>query len=73
MTTTTTTPQIVQNAMPGNTLLLTLLGVGIGVLGLLASSQANVGPSIVAFGCLLAIWARIVQAAAHHRDVMTRP
>lgn len=60
------------NAVPPSAGILLLIAVVAGGVGLLLSSQASLGVSVVGFGCLLAIWARIAQAAGHHRDVMHR-
>lgn len=45
------------------TLALMLTGMAIGLIGLLASSEATFGTSLVGFACLLGIMARIFQAA----------
>lgn len=39
-----------------------------GLVGLVMSSQATSGVAIIAFGCLIAIVARLVQADKHHRE-----
>lgn len=48
-------------------LVLALLAAGIGLLSL---SQATAGVGMLAGACLLAICARIAQAARQHRDVL---
>jgi hypothetical protein len=57
---------------PTSTILLLLLGLGALALGALFLSQATMGVGLVAGACFLAIWARILQAGAHHTDVMSR-
>ena len=47
-----------------------LLAILACVFGLFAASQATGGVALIGFACLVAIWARIAQAAAHHRDHM---
>lgn len=49
------------------TAILVLVAALAGVVGLLFSSQATSGVAIVAFACLLAIFARIAQAAHQHQ------
>lgn len=53
--------------------LIVIVSLGIGVLGLLSVSVATQGVGIIAFACLLMIFARIVQAdAAGKRVVLTQ-
>jgi len=52
--------------------LLVFLGVVAGVLGLASLSQATAGVGGIAFGCLLAIFARMAQASAHHQQSRSR-
>lgn len=59
-------------AVPSSTVLLLFLAVVAGGFGLLNLSQATLGAGLIALGCLLAIWGRIHQAQAHHRDVMAK-
>ena len=49
---------------------LVFLSVVGGLLGLLFASQATMGVAFLAFSILLAVFARIVQANAHHAAVM---
>ena len=44
---------------------LAILGLIVGFIGLMSLSQATLGVGIIAFGCFLAILARIVQADKH--------
>lgn len=46
--------------------ILIIFAVGFGLFGLVFLSQATSGVGLIAFGCLLAICARIAQAASHH-------
>lgn len=50
------------------TIILAFCALLIGAFGFLLSTQATQGVSIIAFGCLLAICARLVQASAHHSE-----
>ena len=50
------------------TILMALGGLLLGALGVLLASQATQGVSLIAFGCLLAICARLAQASAHHTE-----
>jgi hypothetical protein len=50
------------------TALLVLLAICAGGLGLLFLSQATTGVGLIAGGCLLAIFARLVQAEQHQRE-----
>lgn len=52
------------------TILLALLAISLGVGGLLFTSQATLGVAIVGVGCIVAVWARIVQASDHHSAAM---
>ena len=45
-----------------------VLATLVGLIGVGALTGATQGVGIVAAGCLLAIFARIAQAGAHHRD-----
>jgi hypothetical protein len=38
-----------------------------GIFGVLLSSQATSGASVVGFAILVAVWARLVQAHDHHK------
>ncbi len=60
------------SAKPTGAYLLVLAAVLIGLLGLLFASQATGGAAVVGFACLLGIWARIWQAAVHHRDLVAQ-
>lgn len=53
--------------MEGLTVLLVVVAVIAGLIGLLFSSEATAGVAIISFACLLAIFARISQAAAQHQ------
>jgi hypothetical protein len=48
--------------------ILLMFSMIIGVIGLLFASQATAGPTIVAFACLLAIYARCAQADQQHKE-----
>jgi hypothetical protein len=50
------------------TILLVILAVLVGCGGLLFLSNATAGVGIIAFGCLLAILARIAQASDYESD-----
>ena len=52
-----------------------LFGVALitGLLGLVSLSNATAGIGGIAFGCLLAILARLIQAQRHHAQLMTVP
>jgi hypothetical protein len=53
--------------MPLFLMVVLLIGaLGAGGIGLLFLSQATAGVGLLAFGCLLAICARIAQAAGQH-------
>lgn len=58
------------NPFPIGSILLILVALAAAGLGLLFLSQATIGVGLIAGGCLLAVWARLVQASAHHRDLM---
>jgi hypothetical protein len=47
---------------------LLIFSIAIGLIGLLFASQATAGPTIVAFACLLAIYARCAQADQQHKE-----
>lgn len=49
--------------------IIAILAVGYGLLSL---SQATLGVGMIAIGCFVAILARLVQAAEHHR-ALSRP
>ena len=49
-------------------ILLVLVSLVIGAAGLLFLSNATVGVGLIAFACLLAIYARIAQVWEHRRD-----
>jgi hypothetical protein len=51
--------------------LLIVLAVVAATLGALQLSSATLGVGLVAIGCTFAILARIAQAAAHHRQVLS--
>ena len=60
-------------AMPSSTILLILFGVVLVGLGVLMLSEATRGVGLISAGCFLAIWARILQAGAHHHnDIRSR-
>ena len=54
----------------GFAIFLVFLAVIGGFLGLLFASQATMGVAFLAFSILLAVFARIVQANAHHAAMM---
>ena len=56
--------------VPAGAMLLLLGAVLLAAAGLLFMSNATSGVGLITFGCLLAVWARILQAGAHHKDVM---
>lgn len=58
--------------VPSSTTLLLIFALGLGTLGVLMLSEATRGVGLICFGCLLGVWGRIFQAAAHHRDAMRR-
>lgn len=58
--------------VPSSTTLLLIFALGLGTLGVLMLSEATRGVGLICFGCLLGVWGRIFQAAAHHRDAMHR-
>jgi len=58
--------------VPTSTSVLLLFAVGLGGLGFLMLSEATRGVGMIALGCLLAVWGRIFQAAAIHRDAVRR-
>lgn len=41
----------------------------IGLIGLVLASQATLGVAVVGFACLLAVAARMIQAAGHARSL----
>jgi hypothetical protein len=51
------------------TIALVVLSLLLAVLGLVLMSQATAGVGIIAFGCLVAILARIAQAGRHHNEL----
>ena len=53
--------------MPSSTMLLLLFGVIAVAGGLLTMTQATMGVGLVCAGCFLGVWARILQAGAHHQ------
>jgi len=52
--------------------LLVIVGLLAGFVGLATMSNATMGVGFIGFGCLLAILARIEQAARQHLAVMAR-
>ena len=55
---------------PAGTWLLMIAAFGAALLGLVTLSQATMGVGLLCGGCLFAIWARIVQAGAFHKELM---
>ena len=47
---------------------LIVFAVLVALVALAATSSATLGPSLMGFACLLAIFARLSQTAAHRRD-----
>lgn len=58
--------------VPTSTTVLLILAILLGLFGVLTLSEATRGVGMICFGCLLAVWGRIFQAAAHHRDGVRR-
>ena len=58
--------------VPSSTTLLLIFAFVLGTLGVLMLSEVTRGVGLICFGCLLGVWGRIFQAAAHHRDAMRR-
>ncbi len=54
--------------MPSSTILALLFGFVLMGLGVLMLSEATRGVGLICAGCFLAVWARILQAGAHHHD-----
>jgi hypothetical protein len=52
---------------------LLIVSIMVGIVGLLFTSQATAGPTIVSFACLLAIYARCAQAEQHHKERQAAP
>jgi hypothetical protein len=52
------------------TIFLVVLALLFGLGGLVFASEATAGVAAIAFGCLLAILARIEQAGRHHNEAM---
>jgi len=52
--------------MPSSTILALLFGVVLAGLGVVMLSEATRGVGLIAAGCFLGIWGRILQAGAHH-------
>jgi len=52
------------------TVVLIVFAVLFGLGGLVFASEATSGVAVIAFGCLLAIFARIAQAGRHHDETM---
>jgi hypothetical protein len=50
-------------------LVIALLG---GIVGFMFLSQATTGVGIIAFSCLIAILARVAQAADQHKEMLTK-
>lgn len=50
------------------TIILVVVAVLFGIAGLFFLSEATTGVGLLAFGCLLAIMARIAQAGAQHQE-----
>ena len=48
------------------------LALAFGALGALLTSEAMIGVAVIAFACLLGIIGRILQADAHHRELVKR-
>ena len=62
-------------ALMGGSLWATLLGGGAvvaGIVGMASLSQATSGVGFVAFGLLLAVFARMAQSARQHRQLMSK-
>lgn len=59
------------DGFPAIAALMLVAALGACGLGLLFASQATIGVAAVAVGCVLAVWARMLQASAHHRDAMS--
>jgi hypothetical protein len=57
---------------PAGAILLTLLGLVLAGIGAATLTQATLGVGLIAGGCFAAIFARIVQAGAHHRQMMRK-
>jgi hypothetical protein len=57
---------------PGGAVLLLLIAAGLLFVGMMFLTPATAGVGIVATACFLGIWARIVQAAAFHKDLVAR-
>lgn len=55
--------------MSSATILLLLAGVVACGIGALSLSQATMGVGFIGGGCFLAIWARVIQAGVHHREI----
>jgi hypothetical protein len=66
----TTPAPIVSEGVTMGTLLLVIVACIIAALGLALTSQATTGVGVMCGSVLLAIFARIAQAAAHHKAVM---
>lgn len=61
---------VVTAGTPPSAVLLLALAVGAGAFGFASLSQATAGVGMIAGGLLLAVWARIAQAAAFHKEQM---
>jgi hypothetical protein len=57
---------------PPSAVLLIILAVLAGLFGIAGASRATGGVAGIAFACLLAIFARIAQASAHHKAMMLK-
>lgn len=56
--------------MPSSTILLVGLGVVFAGLGVLMLSEATRGVGLICAGCFAGVWARVIQAGAHHHNVL---
>ena len=58
--------------MSAGAILFTLLAVLLAMFGAASLSQATAGVGVLCLALLLAIFARMAQAAGHHREMMNR-
>lgn len=63
-------PDTSSGLLGGLAVLLLLAAIAVGAGGMLFVSEATLGVAIIALACLIAIIARLVQAAAHNRAVL---
>lgn len=54
--------------MPSSTMIALLFGFLLMAFGVLMLSEATRGVGLICAGCFLGVWARILQAGAHHHD-----